>query len=137
MLDKVVAAFGAVFVLLVFALGCAVFMGLTGVWYALQNEADFLARSQAKYGSYTWEANVELNRFINERGLDRSRLTVEVSAPSNPVPWGTPVRAAVRYNFPFRLGRWASFDVLITGVGRAVSAYAPGAYQVTYAWPSY
>ncbi len=137
MLDKVVATFGALFVLVVFAVGLAVTSGLTGMWYALQNQAEYLARSQGKYGGYTTEANAELNRFIRERGLDRSRLTVQVSAPGGPVYWGTPVRATLTYRFPFRLGRWASFDVPVTAHGRAVSAYAPGAYNVTYAWPSF
>ena len=137
MLDKVVAAVGALIILCVFAVGLALTSGITGFWYALQNEAAYLAASQAKYGGYTTEANAELNRFIAERNLDRSRLTVQVSAPGAPVYWGTPVRANMTYRFPFRLGRWATFDVPVTGAGRAVSAYAPGAYNVTYTWPGY
>jgi ABC-type uncharacterized transport system permease subunit len=137
MLDKVAAAVGALIILCVFTLGLALTSGLTGFWYALQNEAAYLAASQAKYGGYTTEANVELNRFIQERSLDRSRLTVQVSAPGTPVYWGTPVRASMTYRFPFKLGKWASFDVPVTGAGRAVSAYAPGAYSVTYTWPSF
>lgn len=137
MLDKVIATFGAVFVLIAFVLGCALFVGLTGEWYALQNEAAHLAASQGKYGGYTAEANDELNRFVQERNMDRSRLTVKVSAPGGPVYWGTPVRASVAYRFSFQLGRLFSFDVPVTGYGRAVSAYAPGSYSVTYAWPAY
>ena len=137
MLDKVVATFGGLLVLVVFSLGCAFLVGLVGEWYALQNEAAYLAASQAKYGGYTTEANAELSRFIAERGLERSRLSVEVSAPGGPVFWGTPVRARITYRFPYRLGRWASFDVPVTGAGRAVSAYVPGAYGVAYTWPSY
>ncbi|SHE97781.1 hypothetical protein SAMN02745218_01195 [Desulfofundulus australicus DSM 11792] len=137
MLNEVVATYGAVFVLVVFVLGCAMLVGLAGEWYVLQNEAAFLAASQAKYGGYTQEANVDLQRFVSERHIDRSRLSVEVSAPGSPVPWGTPVTARVTYNFPFRLGKWASFDVPVTGAGRAVSAYVPGAYDVTYTYPSW
>ncbi|MEW5898764.1 MAG: hypothetical protein AB1652_06275 [Bacillota bacterium] len=137
MLDKVIATFGALFVILLFMLGGALFIGWIGQWYALQNEADFLAKSQGKYGGYTTEANAELNRFIAERNLDRSRLTVQVSAPGGPVYWGTPVRATITHNFPFRLGNFVAFDVPVTGAGRSVSAYAPGAYNVTYTWPTY
>lgn len=137
MLDKVIATFGALFILVVFALGLAMLSGLTGLWFGLQNEADFLAKSQGKYGGYTTEANIELGRFITDRRLDRSRLTVQVSAPGSPVSWGNPVRAAVSYNFPFNLGRWATINVPLTAYGRAVSAYVPGAYNVAYTWPSY
>lgn len=137
MLDKVIATFGGLFILTVFALGLAMLSGLTGLWFAFQNEADFLAKSQGKYGGYTTEANAELGRFIAEKRLDRSRLTVQVSAPGGPVWWGSPVRATVSYNFPFKLGRWAAINVPLTAYGRAVSAYVPGSYSVVYAWPVY
>ena len=137
MLDRIIATFGALFVILIFVFCGALFIGWIGQWYALQNEADFLAKSQGKYGGSTWEANAELNRFIAERNLDRSRLTVQVSASGGPVYWGTPVRAEMTYRFPFRLGQWFSFDVPVTGAGRSVSAYAPGAYSVTYTWPTF
>ena len=135
MLDKVTGTFGALFVILLFVFCGALFTGLVGEWYAIQNEAQFLAVSQGKYGGYTREANTELNRFITERRLDRSRLNVQVSAPGAPVPWGTPVHATVTYNFPYRLGRWVGFDVPITGRGRAVSTYLKDAYSVSYTSP--
>lgn len=137
MLDKVVGTFGALFVILLFTFCGTIFAGLIGEWYALQNEAQFLAQSQGKYGGYTTEANTELQNFVADRRLDRSRLTVQVSAPGAPVPWGTPVRATVTYNFPYRLGRWVSFDVPVTGRGRAVSTYLRGAYNVSYTSPSW
>jgi hypothetical protein len=137
MLDRVIGTFGALFVVLIFVLCGALFIGWIGQWYALQNEADFLAKSQGKYGGYTAEANAELAQFIAERNLDRTRLEVRVSAPGGPVFWGVPVKASVTYRFPFKLGRWVSFDVPVTGTGWSVSTYAPGAYGVTYTWPSY
>lgn len=137
MLDKVIGIFGAVFVNILFALCGAMFVGLVGEWYALQNEAAYLANSMAKYGGYTTEANAELARFISERGLDRTRLAVQVSAPGGPVPWGTPVRASVTYRFPYRVGRFVSFDVPLVGSARAVSAYVPGTYSVTYTYPAF
>ena len=137
MLDKVVATFGALFVLTVFVIGFAISLGLMGLWYNLQNEAVYLAVSQAKYGGYTTKANTELNRFIQECKLDRSRLTVQVSAAWGPVPWGTPVRATLTYRYPFKLAKWFTFDVPVTGAGRAVSAYVPGIYNVSYTGPIY
>lgn len=137
MLDKIIATFGALFILLIFTISGALFVGLIGQWYAIQNEAAFLAASQGKYGGYTTEANAELSRFISERRLEKSRLVVQVSASGSPRPWGTPVTATVTYNHPVRLGRWVSFDAPVTGRGRAVSAYLPGTYSVTYTSPSH
>lgn len=137
MLDKVIATFGALFILLLFTICGTLFIGMIGQWYAIQNEAVFLATSQGKYGGYTTEANAELNRFITERRLEKTRLNVEVSAPGTPRPWGTPVTATITYNHPIRLGRWLSIDAPIAGHGRAVSAYLQGNYQVTYTSPAY
>ena len=137
MLDKVIGTFGALFIILIFVLCGVLFIGLVGQWYIIQNEAQFLAHSQGKYGGYTQEANNELQTFVAEKGLDRDRLSVQVSAPGAPVPWGTPVHAKITYNFPYRLGQWVNFDVPISGQGRAVSTYLRGAYNVSYTYPSW
>ena len=137
MLDKIVGTFGALFVILLFTFCGTLFVGLIGEWYAIQNEAQFLAQSQGKYGGYTQEANTELQNFVTTQHLDGSRLTVQVSASGAPVFWGTPVHATVTYNFPYQLGQWVSFDVPIAGRGRAVSTYLPGAYNVNYTSPSW
>jgi len=136
MLAKFVAAVTSLFILLGFALCCALLVGMIGQWYALQNEAQYLAVSQGKYGGYTTEADEGLRDFIRERNLDPARLTVEVSAPNAPVPWGTTVWARLTYRFRFGAGNFlAPFEVTLTATGRAVSTYLPGAYDVVYTSP--
>lgn len=137
MLQKVIDTFGSLFIIMLFVISGALFTGLVGFWYAVQDEAQFLARSQGKYGGYTQEANNELVTFINDRRLDRGRLRVVVSSPGAPSPWGTPVHATIEYSFPFQVGQLISFDVPIKGAGRSVSTYLPGAYSVAYMHPSW
>lgn len=135
MLDKVIGTFGVMFVILLFTITGGMFIGTIGQWYIIQNEAQFLAASQGKYGGYTTEANAELQKFIADHKLDPKRLNVEVSAAGIPAPWGKPVTARITYNSPFKLGQWVSFDIPLSGYGRAVSNYLPGAYSVTYISP--
>lgn len=135
MLQKVILTFGIVFVVMLFVLCGAQFIGMIGQWYALQNEAQFLARSQGKYGGYTTEANIELGRFVSTYKLDRSKVRIDASAKGAPVPWGTPVTASVENTYRFKVLGPISFDVPIKGVGRSVSTYLPGAYSVTYDVP--
>ncbi len=136
MLDKVIATFGALAILLIFAMTSAIFVGMIGQWYALQNQAQFLASSQGKYGGYTVEADNALQEYINDYNLDRSKLTVSVSAPNGPVPYGTSVTAEITYQFEFGIGNWFTpFTVDLTGRGRSVSTYLPGTYSVSYTAP--
>lgn len=137
MLERVISAFGAFFFIIGFALSAALFIGMMGQWYALQNQAQFIAASEGKYGGYTVEAQNSLDRFISDFKLDRSKVTVEVSAPDAPVPWGTPVWAKVTHTFTFKVGGLVlPFTIPITGVGRSVSTYLPGAYNVVYCSPT-
>lgn len=138
MLEKVIALFGAIFILLGFVMTSALFLGMMSQWYALQDEAQFLAASQGKYGGYTVEANNQLREFINNFKLDRSKLTVKVSAPNAPRPWGQTVTATITYLFEFKVGRFITpFTVPLTGRGASVSTYIPGTYNVAYTSPSY
>lgn len=135
MLDKVIGTIGSLFIILLFVICGAVFVSLIGQWYLIQNEAQFLAQSQGKYGGYTQEANTQLASFISEHNIERSRINVQVSSPGRSTPWGTPVKATINYNFPFRVGNWINFNVPLKGVGESVSTYLPGAYSVTYTNP--
>lgn len=138
MLEKVIALFGAIFILLGFVMTAALFLGMMSQWYALQDEAQFLAASQGKYGGYTVEANNQLREFINNFKLDRSKLIVKVSAPNAPRPWGQTVTARITYPFEFKVGNFITpFTVLLTGRGVSVSTYIPGTYNVAYTSPSY
>ena len=136
MLDKVIAMFGALFILLGFAMSSTLFVGMICQWYALQNQAQFLASSQGKYGGYTTIADASLDQFINDFRLDRTKIDVTVSAPNAPVPYGTVVTAQVTYPFEFKIGDWFTpFTVPLSGRGRSVSTYLPGTYSVTYTAP--
>jgi len=136
MLDKVIATFGALTILLIFAMTSALFVGMIGQWYSLQNQAQFLAASQGKYGGYTTVADDALQEYISDYNLDRSRLDVSVSAPYGPVSYGTAVTTEITYQFEFGAGNWFTpFTVDLTGRGRSVSTYLPGTYSVTYTAP--
>lgn len=138
MLDKVIAAFGGVFIILLFAICGAVFLSMLSQVYILQDEAQFLARSYGKYGGHTTEANQQLNQFIQNRNLDRSRIESISVSPSGGGGgyWGTPIQATIKYNFPFGVGSLVpTFDVPLTCTGHSVSTYLEGAYNVTYTNP--
>jgi len=136
MLDKVIGTFGTLFVILLFAMTSTLFVGMIGQWYAIQNQAQFLAESQGKYGGYTTIANNSLNGFISDFNLDRSKLQVNVSAPGGPVSYGSVVEAEIVYPFEFKLGNsFTPFNVPLTGRGRSVSTYLPNTYNVTYTAP--
>lgn len=138
MLEKVIALFGAIFILLGFVMTAALFLGMMSQWYALQDEAHFLAASQGKYGGYTVEANNQLRQFINDFKLNPSKLSVYVSAPNAPRPWGQTVTARITYPFEFKVGSFITpFTVPLTGRGASVSTYIPGTYNAAYTSPSY
>lgn len=136
MLDKVMATFGALFVILLFAMTSTLFVGMLGQWYALQNQAQFLASSQGKYGGYTTIADSSLDRFIRDFNMDPAKMNVDVSAPRGPVSYGTVVTAEITYPFEFKVGNaFTPFTVPLTGRGRSVSTYLPGTYNVSYTAP--
>lgn len=134
MLDKIIATFGALFILLLFAISATLFVGMIGQWYAIQNQAQFIASSEGKYGGYTTIADDSLQEFIKDFNLDKSKLNVTVSAPY--APYGTVVTAEVTYPFEFSVGNWFTpFTVPLTGRGRSVSTYLPNIYNVNYTVP--
>ncbi|MBO8128246.1 MAG: hypothetical protein H0Z39_03480 [Peptococcaceae bacterium] len=137
MLHKVIATFGALFIILGVTLSGALLVGMIGQWYVVTNQAQFLAESQGKYGGYTTEAEAAMQQFYHDYNLDPSEVDVYVSAPGGPVPWGTVVTARITVPFKFQVGSFMTpFEVLLTGYGRSVSTYLPGSYDVTYTSPS-
>lgn len=133
MLARVIESIGMSFLLAVFFMSGVIFMGMAGKWYAVQDQAQFIASSQGKFGGYTTEADAVMYRFCQDYNLE---VTVAVSAPNNPVPWGTPVWARITVPYRFGLGSVITpFTVPITGVGRSVSSYLPGTMNVTYTSP--
>lgn len=118
----------------------ALFLGMFKLSWALQDEAQFLAASQGKYGGYTVEADNSLREFVIEQKLNPENLTVYVSAPNQPVPWGTVVRADITYNFTFKVGEFIDIPtpIPLKGRGRSTSTYIEGAYTgINYTSPSY
>lgn len=118
----------------------AFFLAMFKLSWALQDEAQFLAASQGKYGGYTVEANNSLREFVAEQKLNPANLTVRVSAPNQPVPWGTVVKADITYNFRFKVGEFIDIPtpIPLTGRGRSTSTYLEGAYTgVNYTSPAF
>ncbi|MTI82350.1 MAG: hypothetical protein FH756_00310 [Firmicutes bacterium] len=138
MLDKIIAFFFVLLLIMVMSIGGAMMVGMVGQWNAMQNQAQFLAVSQGKYGGYTTQTDSHLDEFVNDLNLTTANLEVEVSAPNGPKPWGTPVWAKITYDFEFKIGNFIPvITVPLHAEGRAVSTYLPGAYNMTYTFPSY
>jgi len=138
MLDKFIAFFFVLLMTMGMAIGGALIVGMVGQWNSLQNQAQFLAASQGKYGGYTVQADNTLDSFINDLNLDRNQLDIKVSAPNSPVNWGTTVWARITYNFEFKIVNFITPIMVPLHVeGRAVSTYLPGTYNVIYTSPTY
>ncbi|MCF8010902.1 MAG: hypothetical protein K9L17_08325 [Clostridiales bacterium] len=138
MLDRLIASYGTIGLLIFTVVLSAFTIGMIGQWYMIQNQAQFLASSQAKYGGYTLQAERSLNQFIDDLNLDKSRLDIDISAPASkaPVVYSKVVKAKITYNFKFGIGNWFQpFTVPLTGRGRAVSTYLPNTYSVVYTSP--
>lgn len=134
MLDKVIMLPFSIFLILMF-----VFMGITGIamfgqWLEVQNLAQHVAMSMGKWGGYTVQADNSIDEFASKINCPRSRIRVEVSN-AYPVPWGQPVWARITVPFEFRVGEIYVGTYELTGVGRSVSSYLQGAYNVTYTYP--
>lgn len=136
MLHKVIMT---IFSFIAFVFGAVFTVALVATlfkWYFLQNQANFIANSQGKYGGYTTSAHQQLIDFTREKGFDLSRMEIEVSAPDEPAPWGTPVSATIKYIHPVKLGNLITpVDVELVAEGWDVSRYIKGKYEVTYTSP--
>ena len=136
MLDRMVGTYGMLFIFFIFFFGACACMGMVGQWYTVQDQAQFVAMSEGRYGGYTTDAETSMDQFCQDDHLNRSDVAVQVSAPGAPVPWGTPVTAEVTVPYQFQVGSLLSFTVPITGVGRSVSSYMPDTYDVSYTTPA-
>jgi len=132
-----IGGYGIILVVCLFVFSAFACMGMLGQWYNVQDQAQFVAMSEGRYGGYTTDATASMSEWCQNSHLDPSRVGVTVSAPGAPVVWGTPVTAKVSEDFNFKVGNWFSFVVPITGVGRSVSAYIQNTISVCYACPAY
>lgn len=137
MIDTIIAKLSTIgFIILTFILG-ALILEMMCKWYMVQEQAQFLAKSQGKYGGYTTSADNSLKNFARDIKANNHDLSVEVSAPNTPVPWGTVVTSKITYMYHFGVGNVLSIKVSLPGKGRSVSTYLEGAYDVVYTSPSY
>ena len=139
MLDRQIMTWVCIFVLAIFVAGAGSFFGMLRGWYAVQNMAQFVAVSQGKYGGYIIETDNAIKKFAEDMNIDPSKIHVNVSAPNDPVPWGTPVWAELNVDYAFKIGNVIEFPLSkpLKGIGRAMSSYEPGNYSVTYTYPSF
>jgi len=133
-LEKVVAFLFILFFFLALTFVAAVGVTMFVQWGAVQNQAQFVAASMGRWGGYTQEAENAVQEFASRIKLPRHAVRVEVSDPG-PVPFGQPVWARITVPFEFRVGPFDVGTYDLTGLGRSVSSYLPGAYQVGYVSP--
>lgn len=134
MLEKIVSFMFMMFFLFAFAFVASIGVALFVQWGAVQNQAQFVAASMGRWGGYTQEAENAVREFAARVKLPRYAVRVEVSDPG-PVPFGQPVWARITVPFEFRVGPFDVGTYDLTGLGRSVSSYLPGAYQVAYVSP--
>ncbi|MGI9951353.1 hypothetical protein V3F56_03240 [Moorellaceae bacterium AZ2] len=137
MLERVISLYLVIFMLVLFAMCGAMFVGVVSQWYALQSEAQFIAAGMGRYGGYTTELDSQLKGFMTQMKMDRSKAQVVVSPSGGPVPWGRVVTCQITYPFRFSVGSFFTpFEVPVTGKGTSVSAYIPGTLSgITYTSP--
>jgi hypothetical protein len=133
-LSKVLLLPFLLFFLLIFAFAAVVGVTAFAHWGAVQNQAQFVAASMGRWGGYTQEAENAMRDFASRFKVSRSAVRVEVSAVG-PVSFGTPVWARVTVPYDFRVGSWRITTFNLTGMGRSVSSYLPGAYSASYVLP--
>ncbi|MBE3582131.1 MAG: hypothetical protein IMW96_10970 [Thermoanaerobacteraceae bacterium] len=137
MLERVISLYLVIFVLVLFAMCGAMFIGVVSQWYALQSEAQFIAAGMGRYGGYTTDLDAQLKSFMREMKMDPAKAQVKVSPSGGPVPWGRVVTCQITYPFRFSAGSFfRPFEVPVTGKGTSVSAYIPGTLSgVSYTTP--
>ena len=136
MLERFISTYGMLFMFFIFLLTGVILMGMINQWYMIQDQAQFIARSEGIYGGYTTDTASSVKQFLQE--INQPDATIEVSAPNSPVAWGTPVWATISVPFKFQLGSVATLktSLPITGVGRSISACLPGEFSnVVYCSP--
>jgi hypothetical protein len=123
------------FIFLIFLISGVALMGMVNQWYETQDLAQFIARSEGIYGGYTADTQNDVTQFCQDTKL--ANATVEVSAPGAPVMFGTPVSATVSVPFTFQIGSIVTLktSVPITGIGRSISSFLPGEFNVAYTSP--
>ncbi len=126
MLDKVIMFPFSLFLIFLFAFFAVTGMGMFSQWAMVQNQAQYVAASMARYGGYTQEAENAVREFADRLNLSRSAVDVEVNS-IGPIPWGMDAEARITIPYRFRVGEYSVGTFNISGSGRAVSTYLGGA----------
>lgn len=134
MLDKVILLSFIMFMIFLFAFMAVAGLGMFTQWGVVQNQAQFVAASMGKWGGYTAETGRTVAELARSLHLARNDVNVQVSS-TGPIPWGAPVWAKLSVPFKFKVGRYNVGTFQLSGLGRSVSAYMPGAYNVRYVSP--
>jgi hypothetical protein len=129
MLERVIGTIGMIFIFLIVLMGAAMFMGVMGQWYKVQDQAQFLATSigdsgyessaiQAEFDD--WDARYCRNEAtINLAESDFARYTQE-----SPASWGSPITVAIDDNMQIDLlGFPATLPSPIRGIGKSLSSF--------------
>jgi hypothetical protein len=129
MLERVIGTIGMIFIFLIVLMGAAMFMGVIGQWYKVQDQAQFLATSIGDSGYENasiqsefagWNAEYCRNEaLINPSGSNFTAYT-----QSNPAPWGSPINVEVDDNMQISLlGFPSKLPSPIKGIGKSLSSF--------------
>jgi hypothetical protein len=129
MLERVIGTIGMIFIFLIVLMGAAIFMGVVGQWYKVQDQAQFLATSIADSGYESSTIQAEFNDWnadycrgeaiINQAGSNFNAYTQE-----SPAPWGSPIAVEVDDNLQISLlGFPSTLPNPIRGIGKSLSSF--------------
>jgi hypothetical protein len=129
MLERVIGTIGMIFIFLIVLMGAAMFMGVMGQWYKVQDQAQFLATSIGDSGYESSGIQTEFDDWNAEYCRDEATINPTGSnfsayTQSNPVPWGSPITVEIDDNMQISLlGFPSTLPSPIRGIGKSLSSF--------------
>ncbi|MGD0620964.1 MAG: hypothetical protein ABSA82_00640 [Thermacetogeniaceae bacterium] len=129
MLERVIGTIGMIFIFLIVLMGAAMFMGVMGQWYKVQDQAQFLAVSIGDSGYESSTIQAEFDGWNAEYCRDEATINQAESnftgyTQSNPAPWGSPITVEVDDNVQISLlGFPSTLPSPIKGIGKSLSSF--------------
>jgi hypothetical protein len=129
MLERVIGTIGMIFIFLIVLMGAAMFMGVLGQWYKVQDQAQFLATSIADSGYESSNIQAEFDAWNAEYCQDEATINQAESnftgyTQASPAPWGSPVTVEVDDNLQISLlGFPSTLPSPIKGIGESLSSF--------------
>ncbi len=129
MLERVIGTIGMIFIFLIVLMGAAMFMGVMGQWYKVQDQAQFLATSIADSGYESSTIQTEFNDWNadycrGDASIDQAGSNFIGYTQSNPAPWGSPITVEVDDNMQISLlGFPSTLPSPIKGIGKSLSSF--------------